>query len=86
MGWGFLLISRQESVFWGTIGSFIGMIFIRVARYFTPARSWFVAILGWIFGLCAIPLLVLVIGLILIALGYIPSECLKSPDQLCLSM
>ncbi len=86
MAWGFLLISRSDSVFWGTIGAFIGVVFIRVARYFTPARSWSAAIVGWIFGICALPLLGLVIGLIMYAMGYLPSECLKSPDELCLSM
>ena len=78
IGWGFVLISRADSVFWGVGAFFVGMVVLRVGRLCAPARSRSEAILGWIFGLCALPLLGLVIGLVMIAIGYLPSECLKA--------
>ena len=77
MGWGFVLLPRSDSLFFGTIGSFISVLVFRVARYFTPARSRSVAILGRVLGFCALPLLGLVIVLVMVATGYIPSKCLK---------
>jgi riboflavin transporter FmnP len=78
IGWGLILISRSDSVFWGVGSFFIGVVVIRVARLCTPARSRSVAIYGWILGCSALPILGLLIGLIVLATGYIPSECLKA--------